>query len=87
MSDAPNKNPHCCGFLLPVNRLLRFRLIKAALFNHSKHIVCILDQDPGNVGNSVDVVLDVVGQAGAGHQVQVFEDGTEAFADAVVEFA
>ncbi len=47
----------------------------------------ISDQDQGDVGDGVNVVLGVVGEAGAGHEVEVFEDGVEAFADAVVEFA
>jgi hypothetical protein len=63
-----------------------FRFIKPALLNHPKHIAYILDHDPGDVGDGVDVVLGIVRQAGAGHEVQVFEDGAEAFADAVVEF-
>jgi hypothetical protein len=82
-----NKNPHCCGFLLPVNRLLSFRYVKPTLLNHPKHISDILNKDPSDIGNGVDVVLGVVRQAGAGHQIQVFEDGIEAFADAVMEFA
>lgn len=47
----------------------------------------IPDQDPGDVGDGVDVVFGVVGEGGAAHEVEVFEDGVEAFADAVVEFA
>jgi len=63
------------------------RCIKPTLLNHPKHIAYILDHDPGDVGDGVDVVFSVVGEAGAGHEVEVFEDGAEAFADAVVEFA
>jgi len=61
--------------------------IKPTLLNHPKHIAHILDHDPRNVGDGVDVVFCVVGEAGARHEVEVFEDGAEAFADAVVEFA
>ena len=57
------------------------------MLNHPKHIAHILDHDPGDVGDGVDVVFGVIGEAGAGHEVEVFEDGAEAFADAVVEFA
>jgi hypothetical protein len=57
------------------------------LLNHPKHIPYILEQNPGDVGDGVDVVFGVVGQAGAGHEVDVLEDGVEALADAVVEFA
>jgi len=60
--------------------------IESPLLNHPKHIAHILDHDPGDVGDGVDVVLGIVRQAGAGHEVQVFEDCAEAFADAVVEF-
>ena len=49
--------------------LRRFRRIKPTLLNHSKHIMYILNHDPGNVGDGVDVVLGVVRQAGAGHEV------------------
>ena len=69
------------------NSVTAFRSIKPTLLNHPKHIAYILDQDPGDVGDGVDVVLGVVRQAGAGHKVEVFENGVEAFADAVVEFA
>ena len=68
-------------------RSLSFGGIKATLFNHSKHIVHVLDHDPGHVGDGVDIVFGVVGVAGARHQVQVIEYGVQAFADAVVKFA
>ncbi|CAI8929534.1 hypothetical protein EMIT0194MI4_40548 [Pseudomonas sp. IT-194MI4] len=32
-------------------------------------------------------MFGIVGEAGAGHEVEVFEDGVEAFAEATVEFA
>ena len=32
-------------------------------------------------------MFGVIGKAGAGHQVEVFEGGVEAFAEAVVQFA
>lgn len=67
--------------------LLYLRRLKTSLLYHSKHIAHILDHDPGDVGDGIDVVICVVGEAGAGHEVQVLEDGVEAFADAVVEFA
>ena len=63
------------------------RRIKPPLLNHPKHITHILNHDPGDVGDGVDVVLGVVGEAGAGHEVEVFEDGVQAFAEAAVEFA
>jgi len=66
---------------------LSLTFIKPTLFNHPKHIAHILDHDPGDVGDGVDVILGVVGEAGAGHEVEVLEDGAEAFADAVVELA
>ena len=70
-----------------VKKGLPLRRIKPTLLNHPKHITHILDHDPSNIGDGVDVVLGVVRQAGAGHEVEVFEDGAEAFAEAVVEFA
>ena len=72
-----------CGFLS--SNLVR--RIKPTLLNHPKYITHILNHDPGDVGDGVDVVFGVVGEAGAGHEVEVFEDGAEAFANAVVEFA
>lgn len=52
-----------------------------------KHIPHILHHDPGDVGDGVDVVFGVVGEADAGHEVEVFEDGVEAFGCAGVEVA
>ena len=66
---------------------LSLRHIKPTLLNHPKNIAHILNHNPGDVGDGVDVVFGVVGEAGAGHEVEVFEDGVEAFAEAVVEFA
>ena len=63
------------------------RRIKPTLLNHPKYITDIPEQDQGDVGDGVDVVFGVVRQAGAGHEVEVFDDGVEAFADAVVQFA
>lgn len=81
------KKPQQCGFFATKCGSLPLGRIKPTLLNHPKHIRNILDHDPSNVGDGVDVVLGVVGEAGAGHQVEVFEDGVEAFADAVVEVA
>jgi len=75
-----------CGFLNWLESPVYWR-IKPPLLNHPKHITHILDQDSGDVGDGVDVVFGVVGEAGAGREVEVFEDGAEAFADAVVGFA
>ena len=61
--------------------------IKPPLLNHPKHITHILHHDPGDVGHGIDVVFSVVGEAGAGDEVEVFEDGVEAFGEAGVEFA
>lgn len=57
-------------FYCPENWLLSFRCIKSTLFNYPKHISNVLDHDPGNVSDGVDVVLGVVRQADAGHEVQ-----------------
>ena len=61
--------------------------VETSLFNHPKHITHVLHHDPGDVGHGIDVVFGVVGEAGAGDEVEVFEDGVEAFGDAGVEFA
>lgn len=61
--------------------------LKPSLLNHPKHITHILHHDPGDVGHSVDVVFGVVGQAGTGDEVEVFEDCVEAFGEAGVEVA
>jgi hypothetical protein len=47
--------------------------------NHPKHITHILKQNPRNVGVGVDVVFGVVGEAGADHEVEVLQDGIQAF--------
>lgn len=54
--------------------LLRCSL-KPPQLNYPKHITHILHHDPGDVGHCVDVVLGVVAEAGAGDEVEVFEDG------------
>lgn len=61
--------------------------VETPLFNHPKHITHVLHHDPGDVGHGIDVMFGVVGEAGAGDEVEVFEDGVEAFGDAGVEFA
>ena len=49
------------------------------MLNHPKHITHILHHDSGDVGDGVDVVFCVIGEAGTGDEVKVFEDGVEAF--------
>ena len=66
---------------------LLLRHLKAPLLDHAKHIPHILQQNPRNVSDGVDVVFGVVGEAGAGHEVEVLQDGVEAFGGAIVEFA
>jgi len=80
-------SPFASHLLLSKSNALLLGHIKPTLLNHPKHITYILDHDSGDVGDGVDVVFGVVGEAGAGHEVEVFEDGVETFADAVVEFA
>lgn len=46
-----------------------------------------MHHDPGDIGDGVDVVFGVIGECGAGDEVEVFEDGVEAFGEAGVEFA
>jgi len=57
------------GFLPAEMWSRTLRHIKPTLLNHPKHIAHILDHDPGDVGDGVDVVFGVVGEAGAGHEV------------------
>lgn len=66
---------------------LLLRPLKPPLLYHAKHIQHILKQNPRNVGDGVDVVFGVVGEAGAGHEVEVLQDCVEAFGGAVVAFA
>lgn len=40
---------------------------KPPLLNHPKHIAHVLEQNPGDVGDGVDVVFGVVGKVGAAH--------------------
>lgn len=61
--------------------------IKPPLLNHPKHITDILHHDSGDICDSVDVVFGIVGEAGAGNEVEVFEDGVEALGEAGVKFA
>ena len=74
------------GFLCEI-RSLTFGGIKPPLLNHPKNITHVLEQNPGDVGDGVDVVFGVVGEAGAAHELEVGEDGVQAFADDVVQFA
>jgi len=85
--DQVTKTRINAGFFWIEIRSLVFGDIKPTLLNHPKHIAHILNQNPGDVGDGVDVVFCVIREASAGHEVEVFEDGVEAFADAVVEFA
>ena len=55
------------------------------LLNHPKHITHILNQDPGDRGDGIDVLFGVIGEVDAGHEVQIFEDCIQALADAGVE--
>ena len=61
--------------------------VETSLLDYPKHITYVLHHDPGDVGHSVDVMFGVIGEAGAGDEVKVFEDGVEAFGEAGVEFA
>jgi hypothetical protein len=69
------------------NVLLLSGRIKSSLLNYPKHITHILHHDSGDVSHGIDVVFSIVGKAGAGDEVEVFEDGVEAFGEAGVEFA
>ena len=55
------------------------------MFNDSKHITHILHEDACGISYVVQVALGEVRQAGAGHQVQVFQSRVETFAQAGVE--
>ena len=87
LSFAKTRKPAEAGFLTTYSPSSHSRRIKAALFNHRKHIRHILDHDPGGIGDGVDIVLGIVRYVGAGHQVQVGECGVEAFAGAGVQLA
>ena len=45
------------------------------LFNDTKHISDILDQDPSNIGEGIEVAGGRIAQGGAGHECQVVEGG------------
>ena len=49
--------------------------VETSLFDYPKHITHVLHHDPGDVGDGVDVMFGVVGEAGSGDEVEVFEDG------------
>lgn len=57
------------------------------MLNHPKHITYVLHHDPSDGGYGVDVVFGMVGEAGACHEVEVFQDGVEAFGEAGVKIA
>lgn len=61
--------------------------IKPPQLNYPKHITYILHHDSGDVGDGVDVVFCVIGEAGTGDEVEVFEDSVEAFGGAGVKVA
>jgi hypothetical protein len=69
------------------NGSLFFGRPESPLLNHPKHIPHVLKQYPRDIGDGVDVVFGVVGEAGAGHEIEVLEDGVEAFGGEVVKFA
>ncbi|MCH4897840.1 hypothetical protein GQX66_03050 [Pseudomonas sp. B707] len=61
------------------------RNIESSLLYNSKYITHVLHHDPGNGGHSVDVVFCMVGEADAGHQIQVFENGVKALTGTSME--
>jgi hypothetical protein len=56
------------------------------LFDDAEYVRRVLHEDPGNVGQGVDVAGGGVAQAGAGYQGQEIERGVQAFADAGLKF-
>ncbi len=79
-AHAERRNDQLC------RRRLNGLALEPALFDHAKHIRHILYQDPGNVGDGVDVTRCRITQAAARHQGQVIERGVQAFAGTGVEF-
>ena len=61
-------------------------VFEAALFNDTEHVGDVLDQDPGDVGEGVEVASSRIAQGSAGHETQVIERGMQALAGAGVEF-
>ncbi len=58
---------------------------KPPMLDHAENITDVLHQNARRVRHIVQVAFAKVRQAGAGHQVEVFEGGVEAFAQAGVE--
>lgn len=52
-----------------------------------KHVTHVLNQDSGDGADGVDVMLGVVGEMYAGHQIQVFQNSIEPFPKAGVKIA
>ena len=61
--------------------------VKPSLLYNSKYIPHILNQDPGDGANGVDVMFGVIGEMDAGHQIQVFQNSIEPFPEAGVKIA
>lgn len=57
------------------------------MFDDAEHVGDILDQNPGDVGEGIEVAGSRIAQGGAGHERQVIEGGVQAFAGAGVEFS
>lgn len=57
------------------------------LLNHTKHVSHVLHHDSGDGGDCVDVMFGVVGEADAGHEVEIFENSVQALTDAGVKIA
>ena len=60
-------------------------VLEAALFDDAEHVGDILDQNPGDVGEGVEVAGGRIVQGGAGHECQVIEGSVQAFAGAGVK--
>ena len=62
-------------------------VFEAALFNDAEHIGDILNQEPGDIGEGIEVAGGRIAQGGAGHERQVIKGSVQAFTGAGVEFS
>lgn len=60
-------------------------LFEAALFNDTERIGHILNQNPGDISEGIEIPGSRIAQGGAGHERQVIKSGMQAFAGAGVK--
>lgn len=60
-------------------------LFEPTLLNDTEHIGHILNQNPGDISEGIEIAGSRIAQGGAGHERQVIKSGMQAFAGAGVK--